>query len=56
MCSIAIRQASKDASKQSEGVLADTTGIGASPFLPYIACSRSACSVFVGKPVDGPPL
>ncbi len=29
-------------------------GTGDSPFRPNIACSRSACSVFVGIPVDGP--
>ena len=28
---------------------------GASDGRPKIACSRSACSVFVGRPVDGPP-
>ena len=30
-------------------------GTGASPLRPNIACSRSACSVLVGSPVDGPP-
>ena len=30
-------------------------GSGASPLRPNIACSRSACSVLVGSPVDGPP-
>ena len=40
--------------KQSEGVAGAMIGIGHSPFLPYIACRRSACSVFVGTPVDGP--
>ena len=31
------------------------TGNGHSPLRPQIACSRSACSVLVGRPVDGPP-
>ena len=31
------------------------TGSGASPLRPNIACSRSDCSVLVGRPVDGPP-
>ena len=31
------------------------TGSGASPLRPNIACSRSDCSVFVGRPVEGPP-
>ena len=30
-------------------------GSGASPLRPNMACSRSACSVLVGSPVDGPP-
>ena len=30
------------------------SGTGDSPFRPNIACSRSACSVLVGIPVDGP--
>ena len=30
-------------------------GTGASPWRPYIASSRSDCSVLVGRPVDGPP-
>ena len=34
---------------------AATTGTGASPLRPNIACSRSDCSVLVGRPVDGPP-
>ena len=34
---------------------AATMGTGASPCRPYMACSRSACSVLVGMPVDGPP-
>ncbi len=32
-----------------------TIGTGASPLRPYIAWSRSACSVLVGRPVEGPP-
>ena len=31
------------------------TGMGASPFRPYTAWRRSACSVLVGNPVEGPP-
>ena len=30
-------------------------GSGASPLRPNMDCSRSACSVLVGRPVDGPP-
>ena len=30
-------------------------GNGASPLRPYMAWSRSLCSVLVGRPVDGPP-
>ena len=51
----AIFAASKAASKQSEGDCGAITGMGASPFLPCTAWSRSACSVFVGSPVEGPP-
>lgn len=51
----AMRAASIAASKQSAGVCGATIGTGASPFLPYIAWSRSACSVLVGRPVEGPP-
>ncbi len=43
------------ASKQSAGERGATIGTGASPLRPYIACSRSLCSVLVGRPVDGPP-
>src|ERR1044072_1120952 len=50
-----MRAASSVASKQSAGVFGATIGTGASPFRPYIAWSRSACSVLVGSPVDGPP-
>ena len=32
-----------------------TIGTGASPLRPNIACSRSDCSVLVGRPVEGPP-
>ena len=51
----AIRAASMATSKQSEGEDAASTATGDSPLRPNIACSRSACSVFVGNPVDGPP-
>ncbi len=30
-------------------------GSGASPWRPYMAWRRSACSVLVGRPVEGPP-
>ena len=52
---IAIRVASSAASKQSPGDCGATIGTGDSPLRPNIACSRSACSVLVGSPVDGPP-
>ena len=51
----AIRAASIAASKQSPGERGATIGTGASPLRPNIACSRSACSVLVGSPVEGPP-
>src|ERR1051326_3343633 len=41
--------------KQSAGVAGATTIAGHSPFLPQTAWNRSACSVLVGNPVDGPP-
>ena len=50
-----MRTASIAASKQSAGERGATIGTGDSPLRPNIACSRSACSVFVGRPVDGPP-
>ena len=31
------------------------SGTGASPWRPYMAWSRSDCSVLVGRPVEGPP-
>ncbi len=43
------------ASKQSDGVHGATTATGDSPLRPKSACSRSACSVLVGRPVEGPP-
>ena len=49
-----MRAASSAASKQSAGDRGATIGTGASPLRPNIACSRSACSVLVGSPVDGP--
>ena len=54
-CVKAILAASMATSKQSEGVLAETIGSGASPCLPYIASNRSEASVLVGNPVEGPP-
>ena len=53
-CSTAMRAASIAAWKQSDGVLAATTGSGDSPWRPYSAISRSAASVLVGMPVEGP--
>ena len=50
-----MRTASSAASKQSAGLRGATIGTGASPLRPNMACSRSACSVLVGSPVDGPP-
>ena len=50
----AIRAASIAASKHWEGVEAAMTGTGLSPFRPKSTISRSACSGFVGIPVDGP--
>ena len=54
-CSTARRTASMAVKKQSEGLWAATMGRGASPWRPYMAMSRSAASVLVGRPVDGPP-
>ena len=50
-----MRTASSAASKQSPGDCGATIGTGASPLRPNMACSRSDCSVLVGRPVDGPP-
>src|SRR5262245_31382763 len=50
----AIRAASIAASKQPDGVDGAMIGSGDSPWRPYIAASRSDCSVLVGRPVDGP--
>ncbi len=50
-----MRTASSAISKQSFGEEAARTGSGDSPLRPNITCSRSACSVLVGSPVDGPP-
>ena len=50
----AIRAASIAALKQSAGLAGATIGTGDSPLRPNMACSRSACSVLVGIPVDGP--
>ena len=43
-------------SKQFPGEELARTIAGLSPFLPYKACIKSDCSVFVGNPVEGPPL
>ena len=51
----AIRTASRAVSKQSPGERGATIGTGDSPLRPNIAWSRSACSVLVGSPVEGPP-
>src|SRR3954452_20834653 len=51
----AIAAASTAAWKQSPGERGAMIGKGASPLRPNIAWSRSACSVLVGSPVDGPP-
>ena len=40
---------------QLAGVAGATTIAGHSPFRPQTAWKRSACSVLVGNPVDGPP-
>ena len=50
----AIRTASTAASKHWAGVEAATIGSGDSPWRPWIAISRSAASVLVGIPVEGP--
>ncbi len=42
-------------SKQWLGLRGARMGSGASPWRPYMAMSRSACSVLVGSPVEGPP-
>ena len=50
----AIRHASIAMSKHSPGVAGATIGTGESLLRPNITWSRSACSVFVGMPVEGP--
>ena len=50
-----MRTASTATSKQSDGERGAITATGDSPLRPYSTCSRSACSVLVGRPVDGPP-
>ena len=50
----AIRQASTAVAKQSAGEQAANTATGDSPLRPMTAWNRSACSVLVGIPVDGP--
>ncbi len=51
----AMRAASSAVSKQSDGERGARIATGDSPLRPYSACSRSACSVLVGSPVEGPP-
>src|SRR5262249_395293 len=48
------RTASTVVAKQSLGVAGARTATGASPLRPKSAGNKSACSVFVGKPVLGP--
>ena len=55
MKSMAMRTASMAMSKQSAGEQGATMAAGHSPLRPNMACSRSACSVLVGRPVLGPP-
>ena len=50
-----MRTASRAMAKQSAGERGATIATGDSPLRPNIACSRSACSVLVGRPVEGPP-
>ena len=50
-----MRTASRAVWKQSDGDRGASTATGDSPLRPYSTCSRSACSVLVGRPVDGPP-
>ena len=50
-----MRPASRAMSKQSPGERAAMTGTGQSPLRPNMTCSRSDCSVLVGRPVLGPP-
>ncbi len=50
----AMRDASIARVKQSAGVAGASTATGDSPCAPYRAWNRSACSVLVGRPVDGP--
>jgi hypothetical protein len=49
------RNASIAIQKQSAGVAGARTTNGHSPLRPSTAWNRSACSVLVGRPVDGPP-
>ena len=50
----AMRAASIATSKQSDGVAGASTGTGDSELRPKSTISRSACSGFVGIPVEGP--
>ena len=52
---VAILVASIAMVKQSVGDWGATIATGHSPLRPNMACSKSACSVLVGKPVEGPP-
>ena len=49
-----IRAASITAWKHCDGLEAAITGTGLSPLRPKSTISRSACSGFVGMPVEGP--
>ena len=50
----AIRHASMAIAKRIAGVAGATIGTGESELRPNMTWSRSACSFFVGIPVDGP--
>src|SRR6185295_17882132 len=52
---VAMRTASRAVSKQSFGEDGARIGIGESLLRPNMTWKRSACSVLVGRPVDGPP-
>ncbi len=51
----ALRQASTAQSNASASIEPTSTRIGAPPLRPKLACRMSACSVLVGRPVEGPP-
>ena len=55
---LAVRRAedlARESLRRRAYTLAATIGRGDSPFRPNIESSKSDCSVFVGKPVLGPP-